>query len=163
MKGEVFMKKVLAFFAMIIMMTTLTQGATAHAAQPVLTVERGGLTVVELPREQSNSKVSYTPYRYSETFTFRLDGIVAATATAECVVWHYSDGKVHLYSRNINMTQSANYTVYRTYGSIVNTDGSLSYTTGDRVVIYDEAYTWRYAIDFRITPTTSGSFSCYDV
>ncbi|MBR2407480.1 MAG: hypothetical protein IKB07_00825 [Lachnospiraceae bacterium] len=157
------MKKVLAFFSMIIMMTTLTQGVTVKAAQPTLTVEQGKLTVVELPRTQSDSKVSYTPYEYSQTFTFKMDGVVIATATAECEVWHYSDGKVHLYNRTISTIGTANYTSYRTYGSIVNTDGSLSYTTGDRVVIYDEAYTWRYAIDFRITPTTSGSFSCYGV
>lgn len=157
------MKKVLAFFTMIVMITTLTKGAMVQAAQPELTVERSGMTVVELPRTQSDSRVSYTPYRYRESFTFRIDGVVVATATAECEVWHYTDGKVHLYNRTISTTGTANYTSYRTYGSIVNTDGSLSYTTGDRVVIYDEAYTWRYAIDFRITPTTSGSFSCYGV
>lgn len=157
------MKKILAFLAMIVMMTTLTQGATVQAAQPKLTVEKGELAVVELLREQSGSRATYTPYQYSQTFTFKIDGVVIATATAECEVWHYTDGKVHLYNRTISTIGTANYTSYRTYGSIVNTDGSLSYTTGDRVVIYDEAYTWRYAIDFRVTPTTSGYFSCYGV
>ena len=163
MKGEGFMKKVLAFLAMIVMMATLPRGVTVKAAQPTLTVEQGKLTVVELPRTQSDSKVSYTPYEYSQTFTFKIDGAAIATATAECEVWHYTDGKVHLYTRTISTTSILNYTAYATYGSKVNTDGSLSYTTGDRVTIIGPAGSWRYAIDFRITPTTSGSFSCYGV
>lgn len=164
------MKKVLAFFAMVVMMTTLTRGAVAQAAQPELatqpelTVEISDVTVEKLSLDERGARVSYTPTTYRKTFTFRIDGEIIATATEECEVWHYSDGKVHLYTRSISLTHGINYTVTKSYGSIVNTDGSLSYTTGDRVHIYSATgSTWNFAIDFRITPTTAADFSCYGV
>ena len=104
----------------------------------------------------------YTAYEYSESFNFTLNGTWVARADASCIVWHYTDGKVHLYQRTITVTRLATYDASRTYGRIVNTDGSLSYTTGDRAHIYSLTNTWDFAIDFRVTPTEA-SFNCYEV
>lgn len=114
---------------------------------------------VSLPQASS---ASYEPYRYSESFNIYIDGGWVARADAECIVWHYTDGKVHLYQRTITVTRLASYDATRTYGRIVNTDGSLSYTTGDRVSIIDYDNFWTFAIDFRVTPTEA-SFNCYEV
>ncbi len=108
------------------------------------------------------TRASYQPYRYSESFNIYINDSWVARADAECIVWHYTDGKVHLYNRTITVTRLATYDASRTYGSIVNTDGSLSYTTGDRVHLYGLTNTWDFAIDFRVTPTEA-SFDCYEV
>ena len=60
------------------------------------------------------------------------------------------------------MRRLTTYDAGYTYGRIVNTDGSLSYTTGDRVHIIGYDDSWDYAIDFRVTPSDA-SFSCYEV
>lgn len=108
------------------------------------------------------ANASYEPFRYSESFDIYIDGGWVARADAECIVWHYTDGKVHLYHRTITVRRLSTYDAVRTYGSIVNTDGSLSYTTGDRVRIIAYMDYWDFAIDFRVTPTEA-SFDCYEV
>lgn len=107
-------------------------------------------------------RATYEPYRYSESFNIYIDDRWVACISEECIVWHYSDGKVHLYSRTISVERLASLDADRTYGRIVNTDGSLSYTTGDRVRIIEYMDYWDFAIDFRVTPTEA-SFDCYEV
>lgn len=136
---------------------TVRQLTEAEVAQLELTQASEG--IVNVPPA---SRASYTVYSYTDGFEFRLDGEHVATANIECIVYHYDDGKVHLYSRSITARRIISFDVARTYGRIVNTDGSLSYTTGDRVHIYGIVGTWNYAIDFRVTPTDA-SFSCYEV
>jgi hypothetical protein len=108
------------------------------------------------------TNASYTAYRYTDAFEFYFDGEWVARADVEATVWHYTDGKVHLYQRSISVSRLANYDAARIYGSIVNTDGSYSYTTGDRVHLYLDAGTWSYAIDFYVS-NTEAYFSCYEV
>lgn len=108
------------------------------------------------------TRATYEPYRYSDAFDIYIDGRWVAQIDAECIVWHYTDGKVHLYQRTITVERLASFDATRTYGRIVNTDGSLSYTTGDRVRIIDYMEYWDFAIDFRVTPTEA-SFNCYEV
>lgn len=113
------------------------------------------------PELETNN--SYTAYRYSETFSFYDGDVLLATADAVCIVWHYTDGKVHLYSRTITMTRYVSgIDVTKSYGSIVNTDGSLSYTSGDKVMISNGAQTLWFALDFYVTPNDA-DFSCYIV
>jgi len=108
------------------------------------------------------SNSSYTAYRYTDAFDFYFDGQWVARADVECIVWHYTDGKVHLYSRTISVSRLTYYDAARIYGSIVNTDGSYSYTTGDRVHLYLDAGTWSYAIDFYVD-ANNAYFTCYEV
>lgn len=119
--------------------------------------EIGGIT-----GEITGTNASYSVYRYTDSFEFYLSGVLVARADAEAIVWHYTDGKVHLYQRTIGVSRLPDYDAARTYGSIVNTDGSYSYTTGDRVYIYGNMATWSYAIDFYVSDTEA-YFSCYQV
>ena len=177
------MKKVKVALAIIVTMFMVAANCTtAQASVNGMVVTGGEVSVRELSAQEKElllgevtmgnigeeeslpmaTNSSYTAYEYSRSFEFRLDGELVARADAVCIVWHYTDGKVHLYRRTITMSRLATYDASRTYGSIVNTDGSLSYTTGDRVHIYGLQDTWDYAIDFRVTPTDA-SFDCYEV
>lgn len=175
------MKKLKVIVALILVMGLVTGNcAVAQAAETEMTVRSAGKRVVrELTSEEVDalrlsaaadgevcappeSKASYTAYSYTDGFQFYLGDLHVATANIECIVYHYTDGKVHLYQRTISMRRLMTYDAGYTYGRIVNTDGSLSYTTGDRVhIIGDDDY-WDYAIDFRVTPSDA-SFSCYEV
>lgn len=116
-----------------------------------------GGNVLELT---SNS--SYTVYQYSDTFNFYFEDLCIASVDIVCIVYRYTDGKVHLASREMTIRRLPTYDAYKTYGSIVNTDGSVCYTTGDRVTVYDYTHIWTFAIDFAATPTGQ-SFNCYEI
>ena len=178
------MKKIKAILAIMIVMGVVSVNCSvAQANEGGLTVVSAGNRVVEelseeemlgmslemsqdingeIVSEPMSSNVSYTPYRYSESFNFYYEGEWVARADAECIVWHYTDGKVHLYQRTIGVSRLAIYDAARIYGSIVNTDGSYSYTTGDRVHIYLDAGTWSYAVDFYVD-ANDGYFNCYEI
>ena len=178
------MKKLKMALAVLVMAAVaFANCAVAHAEEDELRVVHSGtMTVRELTEEElaeltasmsrdsvtsENAQLltadsSYTAYLYSDGFDYYYNDEWLARADIECIVWHYTDGKVHLYQRTIRLTKNAPYDAVRTYGSIVNTDGSLSYTTGDRINIYRLALTLRFAIDFRVTPTEA-SFSSYQV
>lgn len=114
---------------------------------------------ISVPGLETNNM--YTVHRYSEVFSFYDGDVLLATAEPVCTVWRYTDGKVHLYSRTITMTRYVSgIDVTKSYGSIVNTDGSLSYTSGDKVMISNGAQTLWFALDFYITPNYV-DFSCY--
>ncbi len=177
------MKKIKVFLAvMVTALVVINNCLVAQAAEPEMEVTSGGITIRELSQAEAEAltgeltmemidgeessllatTASYTAYEYSESFEFRLDGTKVAQADAVCIVWHYTDGKVHLYHRTISLSRLASYDVSKEYGRIVNTDGSLSYTTGDKVHIYGLTSTWDYALDFRVTPTEA-SFDCYEI
>lgn len=175
------MKKLKVVMALLVIIGMITGNcAVAQAAEDGLTVRSAGKrTVRTLTQEEVDAlrlstaadgavcappedKASYTVYSYTDAFEFFLDGLKVARADIECIVYRYTDGKVHLYQRTISLSRLATYDMSRTYGRIVNTDGSLSYTTGDRVHIIGYDDSWDYAIDFRITPTEV-SFNCYEV
>lgn len=105
---------------------------------------------------------SYSVYRYTDTFEFYWNEQWVAAADVEVMVRHYTDGKVHINQRTISVSRLADYDAARIYGSIVNTDGSYSYTTGDRVYIYAYMDSWCYAIDFYVSDTEA-YFDCYQV
>ena len=80
-----------------------------------------------------------------------------------CTVWYYPDGKVHLYRRILSgtpWTSTASGKI--TYGSIVNTDGSRSYTSGDRVLVIKNTISKTYALDFYVTGS-SYNFSMSEI
>ena len=175
------MKKIKMMLAAIITVLILIDCSVVYASETGIEVIAGEMRVRELSQsemtalmEEMESEIlsgtvpfmetrgSYTAYEYSRVFDFSLEGTWVASADARCIVWHYTDGKVHLYRRTITMTRLASFDADRTYGRIVNTDGSLSYTEGDIVTIIDYDAFWDYAIDFRVTPTEA-SFNCYEV
>ena len=178
------MKKVkMVIAALVAAVTVLSNGTVAHAAENGLTVvSAGNMEVKQLSEEEVaqlnstlstdtmvgenalelNANSSYTVYQYSDTFNFHLGDTWVAAADIVCIVYRYSDGKVHLYSRDIDLRRVTYYDAYITYGSIVNTDGSVCYTTGDRVTVYDYYNMWTFAIDFAATPTGQ-SFTCYEI
>lgn len=174
-------KTMVAFLVVVVIM--LSKTSVVQAAENKLTVVKvGDMTVEELSEEEmaamptelnqiviggeqgqiQATNTSYTAYRYSQTFEFYEDNALIATADAACVVWHYTDGKVHLYSRTISVGSIPTYGANKSYGSIVNTDGSYSYTTGDRVRVFNALYTWTYAIDFYASANEQ-YFSCYEI
>lgn len=177
------MKKIKVILALLVLMVVVTtECSVAQAATPGVTVIAKEVKVRELSatelaavqRETATGRIdgvntqlpdtraSYTAYEHAQSFEFYVGEQIVARADASCIVYHYTDGKVHLYRRTIDVLRILTYQVSRTYGSIVNTDGSLSYTTGDRVGIYGDMVSWTYAIDFRATPTVQ-EFSCYQV
>lgn len=176
------MKRIKALFAILVIGLIMADCSVTYAAETGVAINAGELSIRELSEVEidaiigedssegfetaassmSATRASYTAYEYAQTFDISLDGTWVAQANAKCIVWHYTDGKVHLYNRTITVTRLATYDASRTYGRIVNTDGSLSYTTGDRVHLYGDMATWNFAIDFRVTPTEA-SFNCYEV
>ncbi len=174
------MKKIV-LAAFIIIGLVMINGSVAQAAENEISVVSAGNKKIEVLSDEELADLSldmssdvsggtvnepmasnYTAYRYSETFNFYFEGDLIAWADAECIVWHYTDGKVHLYQRTIQLTKSVIISAARIYGSIVNTDGSYSYTTGDRVHLYLDEGTCSYAIDFYVS-ATEGYFNCYIV
>lgn len=175
------MKKIQRFFSLVIIALMFVQPSLVYASEDDVVVIAEDMVIRELSEteigtlsgivSENNGKeiglpmsvaASYTAYEYSRAFNIYLDDTWVARVNAVCTVWHYTDGKVHLYHRTITAERLASYDIGRTYGSIVNTDGSLSYTTGDRIHLYGLTNTWDFAIDFRVTPTEA-SFDCYEV
>lgn len=79
---------------------------------------------------------------------------IVVTIERKCKVWYYTDGKVHLYSRSITKSTTPAYSPTTiTLGSIVNTDGSLSYTSGDKVKISNGTTSYTEALEFNVTPS----------
>ncbi len=180
------MKKLKAMVAvMMAMVGVFANTSVAWASEAGVTVRAGEVTVREMTVREMEALLSeanmqlgnmdevsgpsqvlpaasYTPYEYSRTYEFYEGNRAIGDAEIVCVVWRYTDGKVHLYRRTITTGARPTYDASRTYGSMVNTDGSLSYTTGDRVQMHSVLQTWTYAIDFRVTPSEY-SFSCYEV
>lgn len=177
------MKKLKKLMAFIMVALVCSESVIVNASEiEEVSIIEGELVIRELPLAEVDelltdiseemisqeitlpmaSTASYTAYEYSRAFDLYLNGTWVAQANAVCVVWHYTDGKVHLYQREITVRRLATYDASRTYGRIVNTDGSLSYTTGDRVHLYSLTNSWDFAIDFRVTPTEA-SFDCYEV
>ncbi len=177
------MKRIKAVVALVVVMAmTVLHCSVAQAAQGDVDVVVGEFKdrmlsaeeINDLPADVKNAmekegfsvalaaKSSYVVHEYSQSFDFHLGDARVARAEASCIVWRYTDGKVHLYNRTITVKRVANYNVVRTYGSIVNTDGSLSYTTGDRISISNFTNTWLYALDFYATPTDQ-YFTYYEI
>ena len=173
------MKKWKAVLALLLVIgVVFANCSVAQATENQVTIEPLGKNVRRLSEEEvdallqesfgtagslpQESRVSYDVYEYSESFNIYINGEHVATPTEVCTVWHYTDGKVHLYSRTITVRRLITYDASRTYGHIVNTDGSLSFTFGDRVHLYVITNSWDFAIDFRVTPTEA-EFNCYEV
>lgn len=172
------MKKMKVILALLLVVgIALARCSVAQAAEDEMVVVHAGRTVdvlgddelIDISTEMiggvngmMTSNTSYTAYRYTDVFEYFFNGEMVARANAECVVWHYTDGKVHLYQRSIQLIKSPTIGAARIYGSIVNTDGSYSYTTGDRIHLYLDEGTWSYAIDFYVSGET-GYFTCYEV
>lgn len=178
------MKKIKAVVTVFIILGMLmVNGSVAQAAESEMIVVSAGNRTIEVLSEEEvarmsleisqeviggnisepmSSDTSYTAYRYSESFNYYFEGNWVARADAECIVWHYTDGKVHLYQRSIQLTKSISIGAARIYGSIINTDGSCSYTLGDRVHLYLDEGTCTYAIDFYVSGD-DGQFNCYRV
>ena len=125
-------------------LSTMSQSIIGNANQPM------------------SSNASYSVYRYTDAFEYYIGERWLARADAECIVWHYTDGKVHLYQRSIQLAKLISIGGARIYGNIVNTDGSYSYTTGDRVYLYLDEGTLSFAIDFYVSGD-DGSFTSYRV
>lgn len=177
------MKKVKAVLAAVVVLLVSCMNCTVvQAAEQGLTVHAGEVTertlseteisalsneLLQMGRIEEADAVltstdSYVTHRYSQTFEFYDGDTWVAAVDAACIVYRYTDGKVHLYSREFGLRKLDSYSIRKTYGRIVNTDGSVSYTTGDRVTISDDVYTWEYAIDFAAT-ATGQSFTCYKI
>lgn len=110
-------------------------------------------TEVYLPDQQRDS--THTERILSARHEFIVNDELVAWVNVVCTVWDYPDGKVHLYSRTMSLTVTSGYEgSYLTYGSIFNTDGSYSGTTGDRVCITDGVNSAHFGLYFYVTTET---------
>jgi len=174
------MKRVKAILAVLLVIGMVAGNSTvAQASEGEVSVTSGRqavrqLTEAEVARLEltqasegavsapPDTRVAYTVYSHTNEYYISIGGEHVVTAFIECIVYHYDDGKVHLYNRTISIRRVVTYDAAREYGRIVNTDGSLSYTTGDKVHVYGLLDSWDFAIDFRVTPTEA-SFDCYEI
>lgn len=85
------------------------------------------------------------------THDIYVNGSRVFSVDETCTVWYYADGKVHLYRRTLAGGAWLGTTGTITYGSIVNTDGSRSYTSGDRVAVTRNSARKIFALDFYVT------------
>lgn len=110
-------------------------------------------TEVCLPDRQRDA--THTERTLSATHEILANGEVVAWVDVVCTVWDYPDGKVHLYRRTMSLTVTSGFeSSYLTYGSIFNTDGSYSGTTGDRVCVTDGTHTAHFGLYFYVTRET---------
>ena len=172
------MKKWIKILVMLVVVGIVSVNCSvAEAAESAVTIVHVGRTVERLTEEEMTmisesaigdisqpmtSNASYTAYRYTDAFDYYFRGEWIARADTEAIVWHYTDGKVHLYQRSIQLTKLVTIGGARMYGSIVNTDGSYSYTTGDRIHLFLDDATLNFAIDFYVSGT-EGYFTSYEV
>lgn len=106
---------------------------------------------------------SYTERVLQCTHDIYVNGNRIFSVEEACTVWYYSDGKVHLYRRTLSGISWSSTTSARfTYGSIVNTDGSRSYTSGDRVLVINNTTAKTFALDFYVTGSNY-NFSMYEI
>lgn len=105
---------------------------------------------------------SYTEKVLQCTHDIYVNGTRVFSVEEACTVWYYSDGKVHLYRRTLIGSSWFGTTGTITYGSIVNTDGSLSYTSGDRVSVTRNATRKIYSLGFYVTGSDY-NFSMYEI
>lgn len=97
------------------------------------------------------------------THDIYMNGNCVFSVYETCTVWYYPNGKVHLYRRTLSGTSWTGTTSGTiTYGSIVNTDGSRSYTSGDRVRVIRNTTSKTFALDFYVTGSDY-NFSMYEI
>lgn len=107
---------------------------------------------ISMSNPSTSSRGSYTEKVLQCTHDVYVNGNRVFSVNEACTVWYYSDGKVHLYRRTLSgVSWSSTTTGELTYGSIVNTDGSRSYTSGDRVLVMRYATAKTYSLDFYVT------------
>ena len=110
-------------------------------------------TEVCLPNQQRDD--NHTERILGGRHELYVNNELIAWVDVVCTVWDYPDGKVHLYRRTMSLTVTPGYEgSYLTYGSIFNTDGSYSGTTGDRVCITDGTHTAHFGLYFYVTRET---------
>lgn len=110
----------------------------------------------------TSSRGSYTEKVLQCTHDIYVNGNRVFSVEEACTVWYYTDGKVHLYRRTLTGISWMGTTGTVTYGSIVNTDGSRSYTSGDRVLVTRYATSKTYSIDFYVTGSDY-NFSMHEI
>ncbi len=110
-------------------------------------------TEVCLPDQQRDS--THTERILSARHDFYVNDERVAWVLVGCTVWDYPDGKVHLYRRTMTLTVTSGFEAsYLTFGSIFNTDGTYSGTTGDRVCVTDGTHTAYFGLYFYVTTQT---------
>lgn len=91
------------------------------------------------------------------TYYYQISPIlerIIATLDTSYTVWYYTNGKVHLYTRSLtSKLYDTDFSAQVTYGDMINTDGSASYTLGDKFTLTKGNEIYEYNIGFVVTPT----------
>lgn len=105
--------------------------------------------------EDSENRSTYTEEIYHNILLYEYDNVEVAMFDQKVTVWRYSNNKVRIDSRSFlkQIWDSRFSNSYFTAGSIVNTDGYMSYISGDVLRVstpfgYDD-----YSAIFQITMT----------
>lgn len=84
-----------------------------------------------------------------------IEYTVATVHSSYTVQYYTNENKVHLCGRTHTSTLcDSSYSIQLVYGKIVNTDGSISYTSGDKLNATKNGNEISFDINFVVTPTT---------
>jgi len=110
-------------------------------------------TVYDLPSDEM-TKESYTISHKTNSRDYYKGNTYAATLYEDYEVWYFDSGKVHIYSYSLSLSTASGFGSSEiTYGNIINTDGSVSYTEDFRVTIKGLFYNQVNPFNFIVTPT----------
>lgn len=131
--------------------------------EELLQMDLSDLTLVETYSEicepEFQTRASYEEEAYIANYSYLIDGSVKAHLSMIYTVWHYSDGKVHLYSRVAQLSKAEDASSsYFTYGRIMNTVGSVSYTSGDTMTFVYNGHYDQDGVEFSVTNDGANSY-----
>ncbi len=100
------------------------------------------------------TKSDYTSTILSNTRSYYRNGNLVANVYEDYEVWYYSTGKVDLAGYSLGKSTASGYgSSDFVYGSVVNTDGSVSYTSGFQFEVRGTFCTAVYDINLIVTPS----------
>lgn len=106
-----------------------------------------------LPSSKSSS-CSRVIYEYEKSIF--VDGEEVAVVSASYEVGYFENNKIHLYIRSLSRHVVHGYdSSYIHYGTIINTDGSISYTAGDKFILIGNDINTDISLDFIVTPNNT--------
>lgn len=105
--------------------------------------------------QAAGTRADYQAKLHTYTKTIYVNDEYAAEVDANYEVWYFTDNKVHIYTRWLVKRTTSDYTEsYFNYGTVVNTDGSFSYTNNDSFCLFGEDVDYTFPLFFYVTPTT---------
>ncbi len=107
----------------------------------------------------SFASAAYTTRTLTNTRNYLKNGNLVAATSESYTVYYYDNGKVHIAAHSISKNTAAGYgSSDFVLGTVVNTDGSVSYTRDFKFVVNGTFYSVTYDFNFIVTYTYN---QCY--